>query len=66
MKNIKVNWIHVFKEHIESMRKMGFIKVGDKWVSKEEEQVAPSREDQSGTNDGQQAAPNAGNQYEPE
>jgi len=49
-----------------SLSKMRFIKVGDKWVSKEEEQVGPSREDQIKINDGQQAAPNAGNQFEPE
>jgi len=45
---------------------MGFIKIGDKWVSKEEEQVGPSREDQIGINNGQQAKLNVENQSEHE
>jgi len=44
--------------------KMWFIKIGDKWVSKMEEHVGSSCEDQTGTNDGQQAALNAKNQFE--
>ena len=38
-----------------SLRKMGFIKVGNKLVSKEEEQVGPSCEDQARQIDEQQA-----------
>jgi len=49
-----------------SFNKMRFIKIGDKWVSKEEEGVGPSQEDQIGTNDGHQSTPNVGNQFEHE
>jgi len=110
MKNIKVNWIHVFKEHMKksirlsdyyfpyivliskffqyfeinldeelseivkpsheinngSLNKIGFTKIGEKWVIKEEEHVGHSQKDQTGTNDGHQSAPNVRNQYEHE
>jgi len=36
-----------------SLSKMGFIKVDNKWVSKEEEQVGPSLGDQAEPNDGE-------------
>jgi len=109
MKNIKVIWIHVFKEHMQksmrlsyyhfpyvvfmskflqyfeidldeelsqvvkpsheinnwSLSKMGFIKVDNKWVSIEEEQMGLFLEDQAEPHDGHQVKPNARNQVGP-
>jgi len=44
----------------ESLRKMGFIKVGGKWVSKDEEQVSPSCGNEVEADVEDQVAPNTG------
>jgi len=39
---------------------MGFIKVGGKWISKDEEQVGPSCGNRAEVDDEDQTAPNTG------